>query len=333
MLLAGDIGGTKISLGVYTPEDSSRAPLKLVEDSFLSADFNCLESLISEYLKTNSSFKINNAVFAVAGPVVRGRSRITNLPWVLDEKQLQQELNLKSVRLLNDLEAIAHAVPFMPSDEKYVLNPGVPSPGGNMGIIAPGTGLGESFLTINSSGYSAHATEGGHADFAPTNPEEVDLLRFLLPDYEHVSYERICSGIGLWNIYAYLKSRGNLEEPSWLAEQLAAAQDPTAVIVNSALNREQSCELCTASLNMFVSILGAEAGNLALKVMATAGIFLAGGIPPRILEILKNGYFMKAFKNKGRMSELMARIPVYVILNPQIALNGAARIGCSELEK
>jgi len=333
MFLAGDIGGTKISLGIYASEDSSRAPLKLVEDSFPSADFDSLESLISEYLKTNSSLKIKKAVFAVAGPVVRGRSRITNLPWILDEKQLQLELNLTSVRLLNDLEAIAHAVPFMPPDEKYVLNQGIPAPGGNMGIIAPGTGLGESFLTMSSSGYSAHAAEGGHADFAPTNQEEVDLLRFLLSDYERVSYERVCSGIGLWNIYAYLRSRSNLEEPSWLTERLTAAQDPTAVIVDSALSKERSCELCIVSLNMFVSILGAEAGNLALKVMATAGIFLGGGIPPRILEILENGFFMMAFKNKGRMSELMARIPVYVILNPQIARDGAARIGFGVLEK
>ena len=330
MLLAGDVGGTKIRLGIYTSEDTSPVPVRLADDAFPSSEFDSLESLVSEYLG-RSSFEINHAVFAVAGPVVGGRSRITNLPWVLEERLLQRSLHLESVRLVNDLEAVAHAVPFLSSTEKYVLNGGTPDPDGNMGIIAPGTGLGESYLTRDSTGFSVHAAEGGHTDFAPTNPEEISLLRYLFYDYAHVSYERLCSGPGIWNIYTYLKSTGRLEEPVWLAERLAAAEDPAAVIVDAATGKGPACELCAACLGMFVSILGAEAGNLALKVMATGGIYLAGGIAPRILESLKDGRFVEAFQNKGRMSDLMGRIPVHVILDPRIGLDGAARAGFCEL--
>jgi glucokinase len=326
MLLAGDIGGTKTNLAVFSPEDGPRAPL--AEATFPSARYPSLEALVREFL-SQVDLKVEWASFGVAGPVAAGRATITNLPWVMEERQLQEALNLSSVRLLNDLAAIAHAVPFLEPADLHTLNVGQPAPGGAMAVIAPGTGLGEAFLTWDGSRYRPHASEGGHADFAPTNLSEVELLRYLQGRFEHVSYERVCSGRGLPNIYAYLKDSGYADEPDWLTEQLAVADDPTPVIVNAALDEERPCELCVATLNALVSILGAEAGNLALKVLASGGVYLGGGIPPRILPALQQEWFMEAFRRKGRMSDLLARVPVHVILNPKVALLGAA---CHGLE-
>jgi glucokinase len=326
LLLAGDIGGTKTNVAVFSPEDGPRAPL--AEATFPSADYPSLEALVREFL-SQVDLKVEWASFGVAGPVAAGRSTITNLPWVMEERQLQEALNLSSVRLLNDLDAIAHAVPFLEPDDLHTLNVGQPAPGGAMAVVAPGTGLGEAFLTWDGSRYRPHASEGGHADFAPTNLSEVELLHYLQGRFGHVSYERVCSGRGLPNIYAYLKDSGYADEPDWLTEQLAAADDPTPVIVNAALDEERPCELCVATLSAFVSILGAEAGNLALKVLATGGVYLGGGIPPRILPALEQERFMEAFRRKGRMSDLLARVPVHVILNPKVALLGAA---CHGLE-
>ncbi len=321
MLLAGDIGGTKTRLAIYSPEAGPRTPL--VEETFPSGRYPSLEALVSDFL-AQVDFKPKRASFGVAGPVVAGQATITNLPWVMSETHLQAALDLSPVRLLNDLAAIAQAVPWLESDDLYALNEGQADPGGAIAVIAPGTGLGEGFLTWDGSRYRAHASEGGHTDFAPTNSLEVDLLRYLLDRLEHVSYERVCSGRGLPNIYAFLKDSGYAEEPAWLAEQLAAADDPNPVIVNAALGGGQQCELCVASLETFVSILGTEAGNMALNVLATGGVYLGGGIPPRILPALEGGRFMEAFRDKGRMSDLMGRIPVHVILNPKVALLGAA---------
>ncbi len=321
MLLAGDIGGTKTRLAIYSPEAGPRTPL--VEETFPSGRYPSLEALVSDFL-AQVDLKPKRASFGVAGPVVAGQATITNLPWVMSETQLQTALDLAPVRLLNDLAAIAQAVPWLESDDLYTLNEGQADPGGAIAVIAPGTGLGEGFLTWDGSRYRAHASEGGHTDFAPTNSLEVDLLRYLLDRLEHVSYERVCSGRGLPNIYAFLKDSGYADEPAWLAEQLAAADDPNPVIVNAALGGGQQCELCVASLETFVSILGTEAGNMALNVLATGGVYLGGGIPPRILPALEGGRFMEAFRDKGRMSDLMGRIPVHVILNPKVALLGAA---------
>ncbi|MFB0537013.1 MAG: glucokinase [Anaerolineae bacterium] len=334
MLLAGDIGGTKTNLAVFSPEDGPRAPL--AEATFPSANYPSLEALVREFL-SQVALKVDRASFGVAGPVAAGRTTVTNLPWVMDETQLRETLNLSSVRLLNDLNAIAHAVPFLEPADLHTLNVGQPTSGGAIAVIAPGTGLGEAFLTWDGSRYRPHASEGGHSDFAPTNLFEVELLRYLQDRFEHVSYERVCSGRGLPNIYAYLKDSGYADEPAWLTEQLAEADDPTPVIVNAALrpaqdaalDSEKPCALCVAALNAFVSILGAEAGNLALKVLASGGVYLGGGIPPRILPALEQERFMKAFRHKGRMSDLLARMPVHVILNPKVAVLGAA---CHGLE-
>jgi glucokinase len=321
MLLAGDIGGTKTNLAIFSSEAGPRAPL--VEATFPSADYASLEALVREFLSL-VDLKVERASFGVAGPVVGGQATVTNLPWVIQETQLEEALNLSPVRLLNDLEAIANGVPALEPTDLHTLNEGQPAPGGAIAVIAPGTGLGEAFLTWDRSRYRAHASEGGHASFAPMDSLEVELLCYLQRRFDHVSCERVCSGIGLPNIYAFLRDTGYAEEPDWLAEELAAADDLTPLIVKGALDDESPCELCIATLNTFVSTLGAEAGNLALKALATGGVYLGGGIPPRILPALEQERFMEAFRRKGRMSDLLARMPVHVILNPKVALLGAA---------
>jgi glucokinase len=301
-----------------------------VEKTFSSACYRNLESLVREFL-SEVDLKVDRAAFGVAGPVVGGRVTTTNLPWEIDEDHLRRVLNLSSVHLLNDLEAIAHAVPLLKGDDLHTLNEGRAVPGGAIALIAPGTGLGEAFLTWDGSRYRAHPSEGGHVGFAPANRLEAELLQYLRDQhgFDHVSYERVCSGLGIPTIYAFLKDQGQAEEPAWLTEQLAAAPDRTPVIVNAAVDKKRRCELCISTLNIFVSILGAEAGNLALKVLATGGVYVGGGIPPRIVLVLENGRFMEAFVRKGRMSGLLARMPVKVILNPKAALLGAA---CRGLE-
>ena len=324
MLLAGDIGGTKTALAIFSPDKGPHAPL--AEETFPSARYPSLEALAGEFL-AQTDLPVDRASFGVSGPVAGGEAAVTNLPWKMDEAFLGKALGLRSVRLLNDLEAIASAAPFLGSDDLHTLNAGEPDPVGALAVIAPGTGLGEAFLTREGSGYRAHSSEGGHADFAPTGELELELLGHLLDRFGHVSYERVCSGRGLPNIYGYLKEIGHAEEPSWLAGKLAAAEDPTPIIVETASDPEAPCELCVAALDVFVSVLGAQAGNLALTVMATGGVFLGGGILPRILPFLERDRFAEAFGRKGRFSELLGRVPVHVILNPKVALVGAARRG------
>jgi glucokinase len=228
------------------------------------------------------------------------------------------------ITFINDLEAIATAVPYLTKDDIKVLKQGDPLPGGNIAVIAPGTGLGEAFLTWDGKRYRPHASEGGHADFAPRNFLETELFGYIHAHLEHVSYERICSGPGIYNIYTFLKDRCYAKEPQWLGEELAKADDPTPVIVDYALDAGKKCEICRAALKLFVSILGAEAGNLALKVKATGGIYLAGGIPPRIWPFLEEPEFLESMRNKGRETFLMSSLPVQVIINSKVGLLGAA---------
>ena len=321
MLLAGDVGGTKTNLAIYDPQMGLR--VALAEATLPSANYPSLETLVGSFL-ADLDFEVTRACFGVAGPVVSGRAAITNLPWVMDERQLEQELDLSSVRLLNDLESIAYAVPRLEPADLHTLNEGQAAPHGAIAVIAPGTGLGEAFLTWAGDRYCAHPSEGGHATFAPTDLLELGLLRYLWDRYEHVSNERVCSGLGLPNIYAYLKASGYADEPTWLAERLAQVQDATPVIVNNALDQDECCALCVGTLRTFISILGAEAGNLALRTLATGGVYLGGGIPPRILSALDDSVFMRAFCHKGRFKELMSNIPVHVILNSDAPLLGAA---------
>ncbi|MER2599319.1 MAG: glucokinase [Caldilineales bacterium] len=325
MLLAGDIGGTKTHLAIFSPDHGAHTPL--AERIYPSAQYANLETIVQAFM-SETDHSVTRAVFGVAGPVINNEATITNLPWVIRTARLQDILHIKDVTLLNDLQAIAYAVPFLQHDDLHTLNDGDLQPHQPIAVIAPGTGLGEAYLTWQGNRYVAHASEGGHTDFAPTNELEMSLLRYMLRVYDHVSYEKVCSGLGIRNLYSFLKNTGYAPEPPWLATQLVESNDPTPPIVNAALNHEQQpCELAVAALRLFVSILGAEAGNLALKLMAEGGVYLGGGIPRRILPWLDHKYFMQAFLHKGRFSSALIRFPVHVILNNNAALLGCACLG------
>jgi glucokinase len=326
LLLAGDIGGTKTALAVYSAEQGARAPLAQCE--FPSAKYVSLAAMVREFL-TGTGLTVDAASFAVAGPVIAGSSKVTNLSWELDEAKLKEELNLQSVGLLNDLEAIGDAVPSLDSDDLHHLNPGAAVAGGAIAVIAPGTGLGEAFLIYDGARYRAFPSEGGHASFAPRNELQDGLLAHLRRKFDHVSVERVCSGPGLLNIYQYLRDFSYAPESPEMGRALAAAEFAPPLIGGAAL-RPDPDPLSHAALELFVTILGAEAGNLALKVLSLGGVYLAGGIPPRILPALKEGRFLRAFTAKGRMSEVLARVPVCVVAL-EAALLGAALRGL-ELE-
>ncbi len=321
MLLIGDIGGTKTDLAIVS--DTGEVEPEF-QSTFKSADHPSLESIIQIFL-ANTQVTITKAVFGVAGPVVDGEAQITNLPWRISEKKLRETFKFDQARLLNDLEAIAYAVPNLPARDLAALNGDISNrpTDKNKAVIAPGTGLGEAILFYHANAYHVMPSEGGHASFAPNSLFEIGLLRSLLEKYSHVSYERVCSGgLGIPNIYSYLKENKYAEEAEHIKKAIEQAADPTPIIVQAGLKHES--EMCIQTLNAFVSILGAEASNLALKVMALGGVYLGGGIPPKILPKLKDGTFMAAFVRKGRFSDMLAQIPVYVILNQKPALLGAA---------
>ena len=324
MLLAGDIGGTKANLAVFSVEKSSIVPL--TEMTYRSTDYPNLETIISEYL-SQFDFKVTQASLGVAGPVVEDQASITNLSWSITVDTLRDTFGLTRVHLLNDLVAMAAAVPRLENKDLHTLNPGMPVHGGTIAVIAPGTGLGEAYLTWDGSRYFPYASEGGHSDFAPTNQLALKLHQYLLDRCDHVSCERVCSGNGIPNIYAFLRDEKYAEEPDWLAEQLARAKDPTPIIAKAALDKKRSCKLCSLTMETFVSILGAESGNMALKVLSSGGVYLGGGIPPRILPYLDSGIFMQAFLHKGRLASVLSQMPVHVILNRKAALLGAAYYG------
>lgn len=321
MLLAGDIGGTKTDLAVFDLEHDAMTPI--VQREFPSAGYPDLQSMVREFLGS-VHVSVDRACFAVAGPVVEGEAHVTNLPWVLRDQAMARELGFEAVYLLNDLEAIAWAVPALEQSSLQTLKHGEVVEDGSIGVIAPGTGLGEAFLTWDGERYRAHASEGGHADFAPTTPEQVGLLEYLWETYDHVSYETVCSGIGIPHLYRYLNRSGRFAEDPEVEKQLQAARDETPIIVGAALRSEYPSPLCRATVAMFVSILAAEAGNLAVKVLATGGIYLAGGLPLHVLPLLNTDHFVDVFKSKGRFSHLLADVPIHVVLH-RTALTGAAR--------
>lgn len=319
MLLAGDVGATKTNLAIFSQETGEL----VTEGNFKSALYPSLEAVVSHFL-AGSSASAQRAVLGVPGPVVNGVANVTNLPWKVSEQALQEALGFQEVTLLNDLEATAHGVPNLAKDDLYPLND-APSRQGTKAILAPGTGLGEAVLFFHDGRYSVASSEGGHTDFGPRSPLELRLLEYLMARFGHVSYERICSGLGLPNVYAFFRDTGYAKESPEMNRALAQADDPTPIIVQKAMAGE--CELSEAALHTFVSVLGAEAGNLALKVLATGGIYVGGGIPPRILPKLQDGTFMAAFVDKGRFADMLAHIPVYVILKSNTALHGAACYG------
>jgi glucokinase len=327
MLLAGDIGGTKTNLAVFSAEAGLHAPL--AEKTFPSDEYPSLQALAQTFLDS-LSYSVRYASFGVAGPVVKGQVKATNLPWEMDERTLCHALGVERAFLLNDLESVANAIPELNADDLVTLNAGEAAAGGSIGVIAPGTGLGEGFLTWTGSAYRAHPSEGGHSDFAPSTARELALLEYWQTKRGHVSYEWVCSGLGIGHIYQFLKDSGDAPEPDWLSAKIAEAEDPNPVIMHAALNED--VPLCEHTLDLFVSILGAETGNLALKLLATGGMYLGGGIPLRILPTLQDGRFMKAFLHKGRFNELLRQMPVKVILNPKAGLMGAAAYGLAMAE-
>lgn len=323
--LIGDIGGTKTILAVFSDQSGPFQPL--VEKSFPSSHYGSLEAIIHEF-QGGANLLVERACFGVAGPVLNGHAHITNLPWTIDCAALQDTFGWSIVELLNDLEAVANAVPILRPEDLFTLNAGNPVQGGSIAVLAPGTGLGEAYMTWEKDHYHAHPCEGGHASFGPVGKLQIGLLEYMNQlGHHHVSYERVCSGgLGIPNLYAYLKTTG-LEEPKWLAKKLEGVEDATPIIMAAAYDPQRPCPLADATLDLFVSILGSEAGNLALKILSTGGIYLGGGIPPRILAHLQKPAFLKALRRKGRFKEMLSEIPVHVILNSKAGLVGAAAYG------
>ncbi|MCO6439579.1 MAG: glucokinase [Nitrococcus mobilis] len=327
MILAGDIGGTSTRLAFFELQDGRLAIV--AKESYRSRDYESLAQVVRQFEKDYGCAGIRHAAFGVAGPVRDGQAKTTNLPWLIDSARLARELGLQSkdVELINDLAANAWGAMTLAPIDLTVLNQGKPDATGNAAVIAAGTGLGEAGLYWDGQCHRAFASEGGHVDFAPRDELEIGLLHYLLQRYRHVSYERVLSGPGLHTIYRFLRDTGRGNESQQLAEAMRD-EDPAAVISQAALKGENA--LCVQALDLFVAIYGAAAGNLALKLMASAGVYLGGGIAPRIIEKLKGPGFMAAFTGKGRMKDLLQEIPVRVIMNDQSALLGAAR--CAALK-
>ena len=325
MLIAGDIGGTTTRLALVSPDGGPRA--FLAEEEFPSAGYPGLQPIVEAFLARTGA-RATEACFDVAGPVIGGRAQLTNLPWDLTETGLATALGLRRVTLLNDLQAIAHAVPHLQGGETVVINAGQAVPNAAMAVFAPGTGLGEAFLVWDGQRYMACASEGGHADFAPANPLQAGLWAFVTERFGHAAYERVCAGSGLPNVYDFLRSRDPAAETPAFAGLLHGAPDRTPPIVEAALT-DPANTLAAATLRIVIEIWGAEAGNLALKVLATGGVYLAGGMPPRVLPHLGDGAFMRAFCAKGRFDSLLAGVPVHVV-TINAALLGAAIYGLEQ---
>jgi glucokinase len=335
MILAGDVGGTKTRLALYQSEDGKLT--RQQTDTFVSRDYACLEDVVQIFLN-KYKISVTKSCFGVPGPIVNGEARATKLPWHFKEEQIGQKLNIPSVKLVNDLVATAAAIPHLMPDDLFTLYEGeaIDSTKKNLqrnwgkeseikeatiGVMAPGTGLGQAFLHFNSGRQYLMASEGGHVDFAPTTKIEVELFQYLKSKHDHVSYDRILSGPGLVNIYTFLKDKGVAPEPPELNKRLHE-EDPGKVI--SSTGKTGEYELCAKTLDIFASILGAQAGNMVLTLMATDGIYLGGGIPAGIYKKLADGTTVTSYLNKGRLSYLVKNTPLYVILDDHAALLGAA---------
>jgi glucokinase len=316
-VLAGDIGGTNARLAIMEGDTV------LFQRSYPSESFSEFDHILAEFKKESAIPLPGKGCLAVAGVVVSDTVKATNLPWSLDGTALKGIFGLEALYLINDFEAAAWGITKLTGEHLEQIGRGTPDPAGPKGVLGAGTGMGQAIIVPLDQGYKILPTEGGHADFAPRNAIEIRLLTHLMADMPHVSVERVLSGPGLTAIYRFLLAeRGTEESPS-----LAAAvkrDDPAAVITRHALEAQDS--LCAEALSMFCSIYGAEAGNLALKCLATGGIYVAGGIAPRILPCLRKGGFRDAFEAKGRMSEVLRRIPTYVVTHPCLGLLGAAVI-------
>jgi len=320
MILAGDIGGTKVHLALYSFVDGWLKTVR--EQRFAAQEFATLDAVVESFLGTMEHEEIIAACFGCPGPVRDGRLKLTNLPWTLDAHVLVRSLAIEYIFLINDLEANGYGIQELAPDRVITLHEGDAAAFGHRGLIAAGTGLGEALLVWDGKYHRPIASEGGHCDFASRTDREIALLKYLrhnLPG--RVSWERVVSGMGIQNIYAYLREVEKLDEPTWLRKRMTA-EDPNAVIGECA--EDGSSDLCRETMQTFAAAYGAEAGNIALKVLALGGMYLGGGIAPKILKTLAHGGFMQAFLDKGRLSPLMESIPVRVILDESCALLGAA---------
>jgi glucokinase len=325
LILAGDIGGTKTDLGLFK---HSAGALELVrEHRYATAQFDGLEAACADFLGAGAA--VNAACLGVPGPIIDGRAHATNVAWQLSSASLSSALGGVPVRLINDLTAMAYGMVHLKPAQFVVLRPAEDPPAhGNIAVLAAGTGLGESALVWENDKYYAVASEGGHSDFAPRSAEQIGLLRFLAGEFGHVSYERVLSGPGLWNIYRFLRGESRAEEPAWLSAQIAAG-DASAAVSQAAIDGRDP--VCVHALTVFCDIYGSEAANLALKVLALGGVYLGGGIAPKILPMLTGGAFVRGFLSKGRLNEILKRIEVRVSLNPAAGLLGAAHCAAAML--
>ena len=325
MLVAGDVGGTKSDLAIFSSEAGVHAPV--AQERLHSADYPSLQLMVKQFV-AKAGKPVDGACFAMAGPVINGRVKTTNLPWVADEPSVAESLNLnvKSVRLINDLEAIARAVPILRPSDVCTINRGEAVAGGAIGVIAPGTGLGESFLTWDGIRYTAFPSEGGHSDFAPADERQVRLLEYMLKRFDHVSFEHVCSGIGIPHIYQYLRDVEKLPEDAETTSIIDSAADASVPIICKGLDADHPSEICVAAVDCFAAILAAEAGNLAVKFLATGGVYIAGGVATHTLPFIRKASFIQRFTRKGRFAEFMSRIPLHVVVTPA-GLVGAAACG------
>ena len=322
MIIAGDIGGTKTNVALFEARGRTLGPVVL-QQSFPSGGYDSLEAIVSDFLGAHKPGRVTAACFGVAGPVVRGQVEATNLAWKVSDRSLAAVIGLDAVHLINDLEATAYGIDELGADQLYTLNEGDARARGHRALIAAGTGLGMAGIFFDGSAYHPMPSEGGHMDFAPRDEREFEMLRYLREKVGgRVSYERALSGLGIFNIYSFLRDTGRGEEPAWLAGEIASG-DPTAAVSRAAADGRSA--LAAEAIQMFVEIYGAMAGNLALLLKATGGLYVGGGIAPKILDKLKDGTFMRHYGDKGRMSGLVMSIPVRVILDDKTALYGAGR--------
>jgi glucokinase len=319
MILAGDVGGTHVRLAAF---DMERNRLnRVVENIYDTADYKTFSDAMMHFVKTEG-IVVDRACIGVAGPVRRGRAKFSNLDWVIDARELAQQLRIPSVGLINDLEAFAYGISTCDSCDFVTLQEGAEDATGNTAVISAGTGLGVAALYWDGMRHHPFATEGGHADFAPRNDLELELARYLIKRYQHVSWERILSGPGIRNVYEFLRDTKVAEEPAWLSEQIKQAEDVPALISKSAL--EHRAPICEQAMELFVSIYGAEAGNCALRFMALGGMYIGGSIAAKILPLIKEPVFLNSFRSKGRMQALLEEMPLKIVLNDDAGILGAA---------
>lgn len=322
MIIAGDIGGTKTNVALFEAGQGLVGSPQ-AQHSYPSAHYGSLEDILTDFVEHHGPARITHACFGVAGPVVRGHIDATNLAWKVHDVKLAEAIGVPSVRLINDLEATAYGIGELGPEQLYTLNEGEGDRVGHRALIAAGTGLGMAAIYFDDSGFHPMPSEGGHIDFAPRNEREFEMLTYLREKIGgRVSYERVLSGMGLLNIYSFLRDRGHGEEPAWLAEEIRTG-DPAASISHAALAGKS--ELAATTLEIFVEVYGAMAGNLALLLKSVGGLYIGGGIAPKIMPKLTDGTFMRNYSDKGRMSGLVNSIPVRVILDDKTALYGAAR--------